>query len=358
MASAPDNSSCGACEHDYHLLCFPQWQGSDNSSHLPGGHAAAALVESRLGTLPSVMHVEVEEAEAAAAEGSNQSAAALVESRLGTLPSVMHVEVEEAEAAAAEGSNQSDASVHHLAAIIRQSNRARELLQRLPKPASRVFTVGGDCGVEVQPVFHAGACSPGLAVVWFDAHADLNSPSTSPSGHFHGMPVRTLLGEGPAGLQLSSQAALTPSQIIYVGTRDLDPPEQAFIEAHGMCLLPPRPSSTLASRLAAALRGFSAAYIHVDLDVLDPSEFPCTCCPTADGLALQTLLECLGTVKRAVGLVAGVGLTECCGDPSSHAPQLAAVVDGLAASLERAAPEAQASGPPRHLHAPSTVRPE
>ena len=319
MASAPE-FSCGACEHDYHLLCFPQWQGSDNSSHLPGGHAAAALVESRLGTLPSVMHVEVEEAEAAAAEGSNQS----------------------------------DASVHHLAAIIRQSNRARELLQRLPKTASRVFTVGGDCGVEVQPVFHAGACSPGLAVVWFDAHADLNSPSTSPSGHFHGMPVRTLLGEGPAGLQLSSQAALTPSQIIYVGTRDLDPPEQAFIEAHGMCLLPPRPSSTLASRLAAALRGFSAAYIHVDLDVLDPSEFPCTCCPTADGLALQTLLECLGTVKRAVGLVAGVGLTECCGDPSSHAPQLAAVVDGLAASLERAAPEAQASGPPRHLHAPSS----
>ena len=103
----------------------------------------------------------------------------------------MHVEVN---AEATDG--QYDSGVQHLDAIIRQSTDAKALLDELAKP-SRVFTVGGDCGVEVQPVSHASACYPGLAVVWFDAHADLNCPSSSPSGHFHGMPVRTLLGEGP-----------------------------------------------------------------------------------------------------------------------------------------------------------------
>ena len=294
MSSQP----CAPCEHDFHLLCFPQWQGSDARGHLSGGQLAAALVKTQLGlSLPSV---------------------------------IMQVEVASEAAAEDDDNDKSGAGVQHLSAIIRQSQCARALLDPLPK-TSRVFTVGGDCGVEVQPCSRANACFPGMALVWFDAHADLNTPSSSPSGHFHGMPVRTLLGEGPAGLQLPSP--LTPAQVIYVGTRDLDSPEQAYIDAHSMCLLPPRPSSTLASRLAAALRSFSTAYIHVDLDVIDPAEFPCTCCPTADGLSLQTLLECISTVKRTVDLVAGVGLTECCGDPSSHASQLAAVIDGLATSL-------------------------
>ena len=57
-----------------------------------------------------------------------------------------------------------------------------------------VVTVGGTCGVEAAPVAYLNERYDGnLAVVWFDGHGDLNSPATSPSGHFHGMVLRTLL---------------------------------------------------------------------------------------------------------------------------------------------------------------------
>lgn len=61
-----------------------------------------------------------------------------------------------------------------------------------------VVTVGGDCGVELEPVAAAvRRHGDRLAVVWFDAHGDLNTPRSSPSGAFHGMVLRTLLGDGP-----------------------------------------------------------------------------------------------------------------------------------------------------------------
>ncbi|MDZ4179106.1 MAG: arginase family protein, partial [Coriobacteriia bacterium] len=64
----------------------------------------------------------------------------------------------------------------------------------------RVFTIGGTCGAEAAPVAYLGGRHRGLGAVWFDAHGDLNTPATSPSGHFHGMVLRTLLGDGPSEL--------------------------------------------------------------------------------------------------------------------------------------------------------------
>ena len=64
--------------------------------------------------------------------------------------------------------------VHNLGAILRQARSAREQLARLPTP-QRLFTVGGDCGVEVVPVSYVNRHFERCAVVWFDAHADLNT---------------------------------------------------------------------------------------------------------------------------------------------------------------------------------------
>jgi arginase len=298
---------CGACEParpaPVHLLRFPQWQGSAERRHAEGAAAAAAAVAARL--RPAV-----------------ESDVAVAAPRDGAPP------------ARARG------DVLHLDAIATQAAQARRLLEEAAAAAGgaarglRVFVAGGDCGVEVAPVAHANAAHPGLALVWFDAHADLNDATSSPSGHFHGMPVRTLLGDAPPGVGGALASQLKPSQLIYVGVRDIDPPERAYIDGHAMVLLPPAPAPLLARQLEAALRGFDAAYVHVDLDVLDPAVFPCTCCPTAGGLSLDALLDAIAAVRRAVPLVAGCGLTECCGDPTAHGAQLAAVVDALASALE------------------------
>jgi len=307
-----------------HLLCFPQWQGSENPRHFAGGKFAAETVERRLRATASstATVIQCSDVSVSVSLMEEQQASTLVQ--------------DDADLAAASTRRPSTTlctpcidspKVHRIDAIIRQAQSAREQLQLVS--ATSIFCSGGDCGVEVLPVSYINQRWPGVVVVWFDAHADLNSPSSSPSGHFHGMPVRTLLGEGPAEFHpLLLSPPLQPSQFIYVGARDLDAPEIAYIDAHGMPLLAAHPEATLSSRLELALHGARVAYIHVDLDVLDPSAFPHTCCPTQGGLSLNALLDAVATVGRSVGVV-GCGLTECCGDPSSHAFALGAVVDAL-----------------------------
>lgn len=65
----------------------------------------------------------------------------------------------------------------------------------------KIFLIGGDCGIEVAPVSFLNRKYRGdLAVLWLDAHGDMNSPSTSATGNFHGMPLRLLLGDGDVAL--------------------------------------------------------------------------------------------------------------------------------------------------------------
>ncbi|RYF27524.1 MAG: arginase [Comamonadaceae bacterium] len=74
-----------------------------------------------------------------------------------------------------------------------------------------------------------------LKVLWFDAHADANTPESTPSGNLHGMPVACLLGHGPAGLtRLAGTTALLPGQIGLIGVRSVDATEKRFVNEHGI----------------------------------------------------------------------------------------------------------------------------
>jgi arginase family enzyme len=169
----------------------------------------------------------------------------------------------------------------------------------------RTVTVGGDCGVELAPIEAAlAAHGDGLAVVWFDAHGDLNTPGSSPSGAFHGMVLRTLLGdEGP----LSPQAKLRPSQVVLAGVRALDPPEKQYVAEHDIALVPPGELADLPTVVAAA--GARAVYVHIDLDVLDPSAFSSVGCPEPGGVTPAALAAAVRSLTDRFPL-AGLGITE------------------------------------------------
>ena len=147
--------------------------------------------------------------------------------------------------------------------------------------------------MEAAPVAYLNERYGGdLAVVWLDAHGDLNTPASSPSGNFHGMVLRTLLGDGPSQYTAVLGRPLTPSQIFLAATRDLDPPEQAFVEATAISVTTPAelPSSdVLARRIAAA--GFTHVYVHLDLDALDPGEFADMLIPTPGGPRLDHVMS-------------------------------------------------------------------
>ena len=119
-----------------------------------------------------------------------------------------------------------------------------------------------------------------LKVLWFDAHADANTPDTSPSGNMHGMPVACLLGHGPQGLtQLGDATALEPGQISLIGVRSVDAAEKRFVNALGIEVYDMRYIDEVGARsvMQQALHGVDAdTHLHVsfDMDCLDPAIAP------------------------------------------------------------------------------------
>lgn len=168
----------------------------------------------------------------------------------------------------------------------------------LGREQDAVVTVGGDCGVELAAITHARRRSHlGFAVVWLDAHADLNTAASSPSGAFHGMVLRSFL---------DSESS---AKVILAGTRALDPAERRHIELLdiGMLGVDEVHPRTVVENVAAT--GAGAVYIHVDLDVLDPSQFDGIGVPEPRGINVTTLLATIEALTERFEL-AGAGVTE------------------------------------------------
>lgn len=183
---------------------------------------------------------------------------------------------------------------------------------RAQNPA-RILTIGGDCGSEITPVsFLNQQYSQELAIVWLGAHGDLNTPNSSPSGHFHGMPLRTLLGEGEPNILTQSFSNLSQSQIFLVRARDFDKPEESFIRAQELYLLTAEEVNdgnfwSLIERLQSS--SFKRIYIHLDLDVIEPEVFPHVACPASSGLQIKPLRKLI-TILRKSHEIVGLSLLE------------------------------------------------
>lgn len=173
------------------------------------------------------------------------------------------------------------------------------------------------------PVLCAGACSvcvttlqvlardrPDAFVLWLDAHADFNSPSTTPSRFLGGMCLAGACGVWNTGLE---GMALDPSRVVMCGVRDVDAGEQVLLETHGVSRIE-RPS-----RLADALAG-RELFVHLDLDVLDPSVVEGFGFPVPGGFSAEGLKRMLAEVA-GVATVIGVEVTGC---PSAEAAEVAA----------------------------------
>ena len=194
--------------------------------------------------------------------------------------------------------------------LLVQLARAREILEA--EAPERVLAVGGDCGIEVPVISYLNArCGGRLAVLWLDAHPDLNTPETSPSGHFHGMPLRVLLGEGDPGFTALVERPLRSDQVLLAGTRSFDPPERELAERLGLRLFAPERALAVFPLLVEAIQesGRGRVYVHLDLDICDPREVPSVACPTPGGIGVEPLLRLLAELCGEVELV-GAGLTE------------------------------------------------
>lgn len=195
--------------------------------------------------------------------------------------------------------------------LLQLMNKASSILKGTDP--SHTFMIGGTCACEIVPIsFMNEKYDNDLAVFWFDAHGDLNTPDSSPSGRMHGMPLRSLLGEGDPLILEHVSRILKPEQVALVGSRDLDQGEQAYIREQNLPVFKPTSGSHLNELVDfAKSAGFKHAYIHFDLDVLEPAEFPHVLVSVADGLSIQNAITGLSLVRDNFEVV-GCSIVEYC----------------------------------------------
>ncbi|HEY5805108.1 MAG TPA: arginase family protein [Lysobacter sp.] len=231
-------------------LSYPQWQGSGRHDNLPRGAAAAAAV---CGQFAPSVRVPLADDPSTDAHG-----------------------------------------VHRWDAIFTQFRDAQDLLAA--HGPRRILTAGGDCAVDVAVIDYLHGIHPGLNVIWFDAHLDGNTPETSPSGNFHGMPVSAILGRAPEPMRPFLGAPVDPARFHYFGIRVGDEGDWALQRELNLELLDPQ----------AVMGG--PVHIHFDLDVLDPREFPHVAYP--DGiLGVESAISMVRRIAREADLV-GFTVTE------------------------------------------------
>ncbi len=212
----------------------------------------------------------------------------------GDLPSARTVEV----SVPAGAGDSVGTSVNRLSSIAAVRDAVVEAFTSLA-PDDIPMIVGGDCGADLAGVARAVAEHPDVCVVWFDAHADLNSPESSPSHAFGGMVLRTMLGDGED--VLVPDPALAPERAVLVGTRDLDDAEVDYIEAAGVGRVPGSDAKALVAAVAAT--GAGSVYLHIDLDVLDPDAIAGVGAPVPFGLTRDQVVGAIAALRDRFPIV-------------------------------------------------------
>ena len=165
--------------------------------------------------------------------------------------------------------------------------------------AGRVPVIAAaDCSISLTTLPVALRHRPDAKVLWLDAHGDYNTPDTTGSGYLGGMCLAGACGEWDSGLS----DTIAPEQVVLAGIRDLDAGERELLERSAATVIGASVVETLVA-VKNALDG-APAFIHLDLDVLDPEEFPAAV-PAPGGLSsdkLYDLMEAVAEDSELVGL--------------------------------------------------------
>ncbi|MFQ3319603.1 MAG: arginase [Natronomonas sp.] len=154
------------------------------------------------------------------------------------------------------------------------------------------LVLGGDHSVAIGSV-NGAAQKQDIGVLWLDAHGDFNTPSTSPSGNVHGMPVAAMLGRGVFGDMSWANADIDEENVAMVGLRDIDAEERTAIRdsevtAYTMSDIDSRGLvPVVEDALDAALDGVDALHTSLDMDFLDPDEAPGVGTPVRGGVTYR-----------------------------------------------------------------------
>jgi arginase len=207
-----------------------------------------------------------------------------------TVEDLGNVPVEQAEALP-----EGDASARYLPQITAMCSRLAALVDQALSRGSVPLVLGGDHSVAVgaasgvSQYFRRQDQTAGL--IWLDAHADMNTPASSPSGNVHGMPLACILGMGPpelAGL-LGYRPKIAPHNAVIVGLRDVDQLEKPHVRESGVRAFTMRDiderglRAVMDEAIRLASDRTAGFHLSVDMDFVDPTDAPGVGTPVRGG---------------------------------------------------------------------------
>jgi hypothetical protein len=186
------------------------------------------------------------------------------------------------------------------AGVVEEATLGEQTLALAAELPERPLVLGGCCCAHIGAVEALAARYDRLGLVWIDAHADLNTPETSPSGNPWGMALRMILDAG----------SVAAEDVALVAARALDPPEQEFLAASDV--------HAGAFAVERALAGVDAVYVAFDADALDADEVGAFF-PEPGGLALAEAESLLWKVRQLAD-AAGAGFAGFLDEPRNVQP--------------------------------------
>lgn len=187
------------------------------------------------------------------------------------------------------------ANAKHVSEVHEVSSQLSDRISEIVAEGAFPLVLGGDHSISIGTIAGLAEHYPNLGVIWFDAHSDLNTVDTSPSGNIHGMSLGISLGKGIpllTGLRGISPK-IKPEHVAIVGARSLDSGEKAYIRSLGIACYTMHDIDLIGiarvmEKVIRQLRqSTDGVHVSFDIDSLDPREAPGTGTPVRGGLSYR-----------------------------------------------------------------------
>jgi len=194
-----------------------------------------------------------------------------------------------------EGGEPASEELRNLKAITKASAKLAETVDKIVASGAFPLVLGGDHSIAIGTLAGLVKHYQNLGVIWYDAHAVLNTKETSPSGNIHGMPLAISLGIGHEGLTgiYGKETKIKAENIVIIGARSLDDGEKELIRDKGIKVYTMHEIDRLGMTRVMEetidyLRGRTdGVHLSLDLDALDPNDAPGVGTPVAGGISYR-----------------------------------------------------------------------
>lgn len=197
----------------------------------------------------------------------------------------------------ADGSLDTNTNLRNLSVITEAMEDLGEKVHHVMEAGNFPLVLGGDHSIAIGTLAGISAHHENLGVIWYDAHADMNTSETSPSGNIHGMPLAASFGHGHEKLtQIRGYAPkVKPENIVIIGARSVDPGERELIKERGIKVYSMHEIDKMgmnfviedAIRYLKEERKTDAVHLSLDLDGIDPLYTPGVGTPVPGGISYR-----------------------------------------------------------------------